>query len=92
MGMEHKPGEQIVSDIEFASKQIEVGVRYSHYKDPSKVYLVIGFGTLEATDELCVLYQAEYSPGLTFIRPVNQWSEYVQWQDNLVSRFTKIEN
>jgi hypothetical protein len=90
--MEHKSSKQIVSDVETAKRLIEIGARYSHYKDPSKIYLVADFGTLEATDELCVIYQAEYDPKLLFIRPIDQWLEKVEWNDGLVSRFTKIKD
>jgi hypothetical protein len=90
--MAHKPSEQIVRDIEFVSTQIEIGAKYAHYKDRSKIYSVIGFGVLEATDDVCVIYRAEYEPELTFIRPAYQWSEEVQCFESIVSRFTKIQN
>jgi hypothetical protein len=90
--MEHKPQEQIVSDIKIAKNHIEIGARYSHYKDSAKVYLVKDFGTLEVTDELCVIYQAEYDLKLVFVRPVNEWLENVEWQGSLVPRFIKIDS
>ncbi len=38
-----------------------------------KVYEIIGLGFLEATDELCVIHQAQYGEKLTFLRPLTIW-------------------
>lgn len=88
--MDHKPQLEIIREIEAASSQVEIGAKYAHYKDLGKIYTVTGFGTLETTDELCVIYQATYGSKLMFIRPVTQWLESVQWQGTLVPRFSKV--
>ena len=86
----HKTEEQILAEIEEATTKIEVGASYCHYKDRSKVYKIQGFGTLEADDSLCVIYQAQYGKQLTFIRPVSIWLEQIEWQGKKVPRFTKV--
>lgn len=51
----------------------------------------MGLGFLEATDELCVIYQAQYGEKLTFLRPLTIWLEKVEWEGKTVPRFTKIQ-
>jgi hypothetical protein len=89
--MDHKPHDRILTEIEKAKVKIEVGADYAHYKNPDKIYRVTGFGTLEADDELCVIYESRYLAGLTFIRPVQEWTQKIQWQGKPVLRFTKLK-
>lgn len=90
MGAEHKSQAVITDEIKDAELRITVGAQYRHYKDPNKTYLVKGFGTLEADDSLCVIYEAEYGDYLTFIRPVREWLEEVEWQGKTLPRFKKV--
>ena len=90
MSSEHKTYRQILSEIEKAKAEIEIGAVYAHYKNPSNTYEVLGFGTFEATDELCVMYKSNYGERLTFIRPVDIWLENVEWNGKLVPRFKKL--
>lgn len=87
----HKPEDQLLKEIAEARKHIKVGATYQHYKSPEKLYKIEGFTTLEATDELCVIYKALYGPGFTFVRPVSIWLENVEWQGQNVPRFTSVE-
>lgn len=87
----HKSPEQIEQEITEASKLITPGARYVHYKGAQKVYRVVGFATLEATDELCVIYEALYANGLQFVRPVSVWLETVEWEGKTVPRFAMLE-
>jgi hypothetical protein len=87
---EHKSHEQLQQEIAQAAKQVNIGIAYRHYKDPAKVYKVINFATQEADDELGVVYQAQYGPGLFFTRPLKEWTENVEWQGNTVPRFTPV--
>jgi len=87
---DHKTHDQLLNEIEEAKKKVELGLTYVHYKDAKKLYKPIRFGTLEANDELCVIYEAQYGPGLTFIRPVKEWVESINWNGRLVKRFKKI--
>ena len=87
--MEHKTHEQILEEIRQAKMKLDIGADYAHYKDPKKTYRVKEFGTLEADNELCVIYQAQYGPGLIFIRPLSEWLAKVEWEGNIVPRFVK---
>lgn len=82
---------QLTSDVNAAAKQIEVGGVYRHYKNHN-LYVVIGFAIIEATNEPAVLYrpQAEGND-LSFVRPVSEWLEDVEWNGNRVKRFSKAD-
>lgn len=82
--------EQLQQEIENATALIKIGGTYQHYKASHKRYKVLDFVTLEATDELCVVYQALYGPGFKFVRPVSVWLEFVEWHGKQVARFTLV--
>ena len=90
MGKTHKEQLELAKEIEAAASKITVGANYWHYKGRDKVYAVIGLGFLEANDELCVIYQAQYGEKLTFLRPLTVWLENVEWEGKTVPRFTKV--
>lgn len=67
----HKNHEQLHRELDEAREQVRVGGVYSHYKHPNNTYLVTSLGIIEASDELCVIYQATYDQGLVFVRPLS---------------------
>lgn len=66
MGKTHKQQLQLKTELEDAQKKVTIGALYTHYKGEDKIYMVTGLGFVEATNELCVIYRAEYSEHLTF--------------------------
>jgi hypothetical protein len=92
MGKTHVEQLILVKEIEAAKSKVTIGAKYWHYKGKDKVYKVLGLGFLEATDELCVIYQAQYDERLTFLRPLSIWLEQVAWEGKTVPRFTRIED
>ena len=88
---EHKSHKQLVKEVEDANKKLTIGKTYQHYKDPKKLYKIVHFATLEATDELVVVYHAEYGQGMYFVRPLTEWLEVVEWQGKTVPRFKKLD-
>lgn len=76
--------------IEKAKREVSVGTRYAHYKDPSKTYLVKDLVIDEATNEPGVIYQAEYGEKITFSRRLSIWLEQVKWQGQSVARFKRL--
>lgn len=71
-----------------ATTLVTVGARYTHYKQLS--YKVLALALREEDNEPCVVYQAEYGDGVTWIRPVSSWIEEVEVNGKKVKRFTKI--
>lgn len=90
MGKTHVEQVLLAKQIEDAKSVITVGAEYWHYKGREKVYKVLGLGFIEANDELCVIYQAQYGERLTFLRPLTIWLEQVEWEGKTMPRFSKI--
>lgn len=90
MGRTHKEQLELKKEIEAAKSSVTVGAQYWHYKGRDKVYEVIGLGFLEANDELCVIYKAQYGERLIFLRPLRIWLDLVEWDGKTVPRFKKI--
>jgi hypothetical protein len=88
--MAHPTQEELLKLIEQARLKIEVGASYVHYKSAGKAYKVLDFVVIEATDEIGVLYQAEYGQNLNFVRPVSSWLEKVEHDGQVLPRFSKI--
>lgn len=91
MGRTSEEQVELAKEVAAANAEVPVGASYWHHKSREKIYKVIGHGFLEATDELCVIYQAEYGERLTFIRPLTVWLEQVEWEGETVPRFHRIE-
>ena len=83
----HKNHNQLHQELEEAEKQVVVGGIYAHYKYPENTYKVINLGFIEATDSVCVIYQATYDQKLVFVRPLDSWLEILDWKGREIARF-----
>lgn len=81
--------EQLQQRIKGAMHQVIVGGYYLHYKQ--RKYKVVTVALREEDNEPCVVYEAEYMPGVTWIRPLANWLEEVEVDGKRVKRFTKVE-
>lgn len=90
MDKAHKPQRELAQELESARAKITIGAKYCHYKGADKIYTVLGLGFLEANNELCVIYKAEYAEKLTFLRPLTVWLESVEWEGKIVPRFRQL--
>ena len=63
--------------------------RYVHYKN-GKQYKVIDVVRHSETEELMVLYRAEYGEYQLWVRPLNMFSEVVEFDGNRVPRFRLV--
>jgi hypothetical protein len=88
--MPHKPQEQLLELIGQAKKNIKLNTNYRHYKNQKDSYKVVDFVVIEATDQIGVLYQAQYGKKLTFVRSVTSWLEKVEQNGQLIPRFSEI--
>lgn len=84
--MDHKPMNELADEMTALKLQIEIGANYAHYKDASKTYIVRNLVVIEATEEIGVVYQANYGPRLMFVRPASEWLAEVDGH----ARFTKV--
>ncbi len=65
--MAHTSQEQLQQKLEDAKKNVVVGGKYHHWKDPSTIYTVLSVGFTEWNEEIVVVYQADIS-GVTWVR------------------------
>lgn len=81
--------EELQQRLEVASRLVEVGAQYEHFK--GGLYMVTNLVIQTVDDEVCVVYRAEYGAGITFARPLTEWVERVEVDGRRVGRFEKIE-
>lgn len=87
----HKSQDVLTREIREATKLVEIGADYYHYKDQNKTYKVLNIAVTEDDDQLCVIYQAQYGKNIIFVRPLKSWISKVVWQGNgKQKRFTKV--
>jgi hypothetical protein len=67
---------------------IKLGI-YKHYKSEDQ-YEVLSEAIYENTEEPVVVYKALQGERLTFVRPLAQFEESVEWNGQQVPRFTLI--
>ena len=85
----HLSEEELSRKLADAGTQIEVSATYKHYK--GSLYKVTSLAILEATNEVAVVYQAQYGTGVMFVRPVSSWLEPATVDGQTVERFSKIQ-
>lgn len=89
--MPHVSQEELANLLAEAGREVSVGGRYVHYKDPTKEYVVKSLGVLEATDEVAVIYEAQYGEKVSFIRPLASFCATVLVDGVSVPRFRKVQ-
>ena len=62
--------------------------RYKHFKGGE--YEVIDTAIHSETDELVVVYRPLYGEQALWVRPLAMWNETVEYQGELVKRFTFV--
>jgi len=81
---------ELAKELAAASKQVTVGAQYMHYKQLA--YTVLQVALIEANNEPCVVYRAEYGEHAIWVRPLSSWLEQVRLKDGtVVPRFSRIE-
>ncbi|HEX4662074.1 MAG TPA: DUF1653 domain-containing protein [Candidatus Saccharimonadales bacterium] len=81
-----KTEEALIAELADAETKVTVGAMYKHYKK-GDIYSVNGLGILEASNEVAVIYQAQYGENLVFIRPLSNWLEKVEKDGAAQPRF-----
>ncbi len=88
--MANIPQRELAKRIAKAAKQVEVGARYTHYKDTRNVYKVTALAIWEASEEVAVVYEGQYGEHITFVRTLANWLEPAEWKGKRVARFKKL--
>lgn len=87
--MSHKSHGQLTKELNEAKQKVALGGVYAHYKHPDDTYRVTGFGFIESTDEVAVIYQSVREPELVFVRPLASWLEMAENDSGSVPRFSR---
>jgi len=88
----YKTQRELIAEINKAKEKVEVGEKYFHYKHPDQIYHVLRIGIIEKTEEICVIYEAEYGEKVVWVRPLDDFLAKVKLEDGReVDRFTKVE-
>lgn len=92
--MAHKTSEELFEMIALAKKKVNVGGYYFHYKHPEQLYTLVDLIIIEASDEVGVLYRAEYPElkGIIFMRPIMDFLSIIEKDGVQVARFTYVNN
>lgn len=85
----HSSYESLEAKLADASMRVEVGAKYLHYKHPGDPYKVINLGLLEATEEVCVIYQ-NLENNVIWVRTIDKFLDTVEWNGQMVPRFAKL--
>lgn len=88
--MAHVSLDELAEKLARAGREVSVGARYVHYKDRAKEYVVKSFAILEATEEVGVVYEAQYDTRISFIRPLSDFCAMIEVDGVPTPRFTKI--
>lgn len=89
--MAHKGEDELLKNLQALRGKISVGDKYCHYKHPDKYYSILAIGFIEATEEPCIVYQAEYGDRFVWIRTESEFFAKVTLEDGtMVDRFTKV--
>ncbi|MBP9670205.1 DUF1653 domain-containing protein [Candidatus Woesebacteria bacterium] len=74
-----------------ASKLVELGAIYKHYKYPERDYKVLGYVIQEATQKVAIVYRnIKEDDAPQFCRDLSSWLETVEWNGAIVPRFKKV--
>lgn len=89
--MAHKEQELLAQEVNEAKEAVEVGSKYFHYKHPDKNYNILRVGLIENTEEVCVIYEAEFGEKLVWVRTLSDFLAKIKLDDGTeVDRFTKV--
>ncbi len=89
--MAHKDQGQLLKELEEVKNKVSVGAKYFHYKHPNQFYKVVRVGFIEATEEVCVIYEVEYGENFVWVRTIEEFLAKISLEDGTqVDRFTKV--
>ncbi len=89
--MGHTTQKDLATKVAEAKLKVQVGGVYHHYRNGEQHYDVLAVVLLEETEEVCVVYQAQYGERLIWVRTISNWLDEVEdEQGNKVPRFQLV--
>lgn len=86
--MDKLPLPELERRLDAARSQVAPGSRWQHYKGGK--YVVIDLVIIERTNEIGVLYRSLERPTVTFMRPIIEWQDGVEYEGVKVFRFRSL--
>jgi hypothetical protein len=86
--MDKLPLPELAERIAQAKSVIAPGTQWEHYKGGK--YIVSDMVLYEASNEIGVVYRPLENPGVTFVRPLVQWQDVIEWNGAKVYRFRRL--
>lgn len=88
--MDKKPLSELDARVQVAKQQIPPNSRWQHYKGGK--YVVLDIVVIERTLELAVIYRSLEHPTFSFMRPLVEWQDGVEYEGNKVYRFRSLQS
>ena len=89
--MNHVSQIELRRRIQAAEELVTIGARYAHYKHPELSYIVSGLAIREDTQEVSVIYTAEYDERIPFIRTLESFAGIIEADGVSVPRFRRLD-
>lgn len=83
----HTNETDLLKQLDKCREIVLVGRLYYHYRTPTDFYKVLDIGLDEATENVVVIYQAQYGKYLIWVRSFDKWCESVENNGKMVQRF-----
>lgn len=87
--MDKLPFEALEQMLAEAKQKVPIGSRWRHYKGND--YTINLLVITEEDNQVAVVYTPLKHPETTFVRPLSVWLESVEWNGDMVQRFSKID-
>lgn len=82
---------QLLEDLKKAKTKIRIGEKYAHYKHLKSIYKILEVGFIESTEEVSVIYQAQFEDKMIWIRTEKEFFSKVTLENGkTVDRFVKV--
>jgi hypothetical protein len=86
--MDKIPFEQLIDMVVVARGKVNPGSTWQHYKGTQCI--VRDVAVMESGNEPAVVYSDTRQPDLTFIRPLSEWFQILDWNGEPHQRFTAV--
>ncbi len=89
--MSHTPQLVLKEKLLAAEALVPTGAHFVHFKTNEHTYIIRSLAILEETMEVAVIYEGQYEERLSFIRPLANFLEEVEFNGATVRRFQRVD-
>ena len=88
--MGHVSKDRLKKSLQNVTARIPVGSRWYHYRAPQDTYKILDIVFIESTEQVGVLYQAEYGERFKWVRDANDFLAEVDVDGQSLPRFVRV--